>query len=825
MPTLKSTVLSLLAATLLPGLLSAADWNRVSLPPMTHPSSGQVFYFVLTDRFANGDSSNDTGHLGGGRDQHGFDPSVISHYHGGDFRGLSGKLDYLKGLGVSAIWITPPFRNKPVQEQSAGYHGYWILDFTTIDPHLGTEAEFRNFVDQAHARGLRVFLDIVVNHTADVIHFKEGSTHYRDIASAPYRDAQGRVFDAHTVAWNGLGDPSRFPKLDTARSFAYTPVVPREEAQAKAPAWLNDPIYYHNRGNSLFREENSLHGDFVGLDDVFTENPAVARGFTDVYESWIRRFGVDGFRIDTAKHVNLEFWQAFGPAIRSRAKKLGKTEFFQFGEVADDKMDVPLLSTFSTEGNLDSTLDFGFFEAVRRHVSKGEPASVFSRLFALDDFYTDHDSNAIGTPTFVSNHDAGRFGWFLRSDNAGLDDASCAQLVLLAHGLLLSARGQPVLYYGDEQGMAGTGNDMAAREDMFPSQAKGFRELGLLATQRRGSDDKFDTRHPFYRELSKLAELRRSSPGLARGATLPRETGKDQLLAFSRIERGELIEYLAVFNSSRKETLSSELSSAQGGSQGFEKIYDSTAFSGREAARLEPCAQGKVKATLAPMQFALWKAKRPLTAPQNRVALSKLIPADGSILRQASRTIDGHTLPSRIEISAEVDGGDGVAEISFFLRRETQPEQLEVLGTDDAAPYRVFWTPPADLKPGERFDLIATVDDLRGHKQSRRVEGLSLAPDSHPSGIQGAKTPLLSKQAPESLVLKVGAPLRLSLAAEGSGELEYRWFRDGRPLPAFQGPELSLEAVSAADAGHYQLLVHNLQGSVLSREIVVEVRN
>jgi len=310
----------LLAAILLAaGALRSAGQaeESVSVPRYTHPGAGQVFYFVLTDRFANGSTANDTGGIAGGPDVSGFDPTRISHYHGGDFVGLTSKLDYIKQLGVTAIWITPPFVNKAMQLSTAGYHGYWILDFTRIDPHLGTEAEFREFVTQAHARGLRVYLDIVVNHTADVIRYADHSTAYIGMEAAPYRDENGKPFDPHQVAFNGIGSGSDFPRLSAGRSFPHAPVLEPEEAHAKAPDWLNDVTLYHNRGNSTFVGESSLFGDFGGLDDVFTENPVVVRGFIDVYGRWMEGYGIDGFRIDTVKHVNLEFWQAWGTAIRN----------------------------------------------------------------------------------------------------------------------------------------------------------------------------------------------------------------------------------------------------------------------------------------------------------------------------------------------------------------------------------------------------------------------------------------------------------------------------------------------------------------------------
>src|ERR1019366_5009762 len=150
--------------------------------------------------------------------------------------------------------------------------------------------------------------DIVVNHTADVIHSRDGKTDYVSIADAPYRDSSGRPFDVHAAAYNGLNSPDAFPPLSAERSFAHVPVVSPGEAHAKGPEWLNDVTLYHNRGNSSFRGESSLFGDFAGLDDVFTEHPRVVLGFIGVFSRWMELYGIDGYRIDTVKHVNLEFW-------------------------------------------------------------------------------------------------------------------------------------------------------------------------------------------------------------------------------------------------------------------------------------------------------------------------------------------------------------------------------------------------------------------------------------------------------------------------------------------------------------------------------------
>ena len=219
----------------------------------------------------------------------------------------------------------PIFTNKPTQSDttdlyghSAGYHGYWIEDFLNVDPHLGTNAEFARLVDEAHDRGMKVVMDIVTNHTADVIQL-EGNAGYRNKRDFPYRDVTGEPFDDSDFAYSGQSDYS-FPEVNATRSRTHQWCRPGE-ANAKNPAWLNDPLLYHNRGNTSFTGENSLYGDFFGLDDLWTERREVVEGMVDIYSFWIEEFGVDGFRIDTTKHVNMEFWQKFGPDILARPRR------------------------------------------------------------------------------------------------------------------------------------------------------------------------------------------------------------------------------------------------------------------------------------------------------------------------------------------------------------------------------------------------------------------------------------------------------------------------------------------------------------------------
>ncbi|MEO6999028.1 MAG: alpha-amylase family glycosyl hydrolase, partial [Terracoccus sp.] len=175
-----------------PSPAPAAD-RKLAAPSLRTGATRERFYFLMADRFANGDTSNDEGGLTGGRLETGFDPTDSGFYHGGDLKGVQQKLDYIKGLGTTAIWLTPSFKNRPVQgvgsDASAGYHGYWITDFTQVDPHLGSNAGMKALIDAAHAKGMKVYFDIITNHTADVIDYQSGQHDYVSKATKPYRDA------------------------------------------------------------------------------------------------------------------------------------------------------------------------------------------------------------------------------------------------------------------------------------------------------------------------------------------------------------------------------------------------------------------------------------------------------------------------------------------------------------------------------------------------------------------------------------------------------------------------------------------------------------
>jgi glycosidase len=517
----------------------------------------EVIYFVLPDRFENGDRRNDRGGLRGGPLRTGYDPTHKGFYHGGDLAGLTARLDYIQGLGATAIWLAPVYENKPVQgapgQESAGYHGYWITDFTNIDPHFGTRAEFRAFVDAAHARGMRVYLDIITNHTADVIQYRGcpiQACGYRSRADYPYQRRGG--LNGPALNHGFLGDDAahqteaNFERL-TSPNYAYEVYVPRAERSVKNPAWLNDPIFYHNRGNSLWRGESNLLGDFSGLDDLFTEHPRVVRGMIDIFGAWIDEFGVDGFRIDTARHVNSEFWQAFVPAMLERARERGIEHFYIFGEAYDP--DAAGLARFTRVDRLPTVLDFAFQSAAFETIARNGPTERLARHYWYDALYENGEETAVQLPTFLGNHDMGRFAHFVLRENPSIGDQELLQRVTLGHALMMFSRGVPVVYYGDEQGFTGDGGDQDAREDMFPSQVSSYNDNRLVGTSATTAQSNFDTAHPLYRSIAAMAQLRRATPALRRGRQIVRAYGDAPgIFAFSRVH--ENVEVLVVLNTS-----------------------------------------------------------------------------------------------------------------------------------------------------------------------------------------------------------------------------------------------------------------------------------
>ncbi len=659
------------------------------------PVTDEDFYFVMADRFDNGDTANDTGgHPAGKPLVSGFDPTNKGFYNGGDLTGLRSRLDYIKGLGTDSIWLTPSFTNKPVQladGPSAGYHGYWITDFTHIDPHLGTNADLSALIEAAHEKGMKVYFDIITNHTADVIGYEQGDRPaYVSKDEKPYRTAGGTPFDDRDYAGTGT-----FPPLSATTSFPYTPVLEPGEEHAKTPEWLNDVTLYHNRGNTTYTGENSQYGDFAGLDDLFTENPEVVHGMVDIYRTWVKDFGVDGFRIDTMKHVDDKFWQAFVPGILDYAHGHGKPDFFMFGEVYDTTKS--FTSHYTTHDDVQAILDFPFQDAARRFASKSEGNGQLATFFAGDDWYTDADSNVYELPTFLGNHDMGRIGWFVSSDNPGESDSRLLRRDELAHELMYLSRGNPVVYYGDEQGFTGTGGDQLARQTMFPSQVPEYRDDDDLGSDVTPAADNFDPAHPLYRAITRLAAVTAAHPALRDGAQQVRYASDGPgVFAFSRIDRHERREYVVALNNSTEKAHASVPTWVPHGS--FRRVY------GGGEHHLRTDGQRRLQVSVPALSTVVYESA-------GRIPRSRRAP--GVSLEQPEPASASH---GRMHVAADVDGSS-FSEVTFQVR--TGHGGWRAIGTDDSAPYQVFHDTSA-LPTGQRLQYRAVVLDDAGHTRVSR---------------------------------------------------------------------------------------------------------
>ncbi|HMP71719.1 MAG TPA: alpha-amylase family glycosyl hydrolase [Kiritimatiellia bacterium] len=422
---------------------SPEDWRDITI------------YQIFTDRFHDGDPSNN--HLSPSV----FNPTDSRRIHGGDFRGIEQKLDYIKALGADAIWISPI----PLNVGHSAYHGYGAHDFYTLSPHWGTMADLRSMVSNAHVRGIYVILDIVTNHKGDRI---------------------GANLNTGYPAYNPSGYPLRW-----WTSTQYPPPFDQLD-------------HFHNFGEiqNLWYDPPQILGELMGLDDLKTETEHVRTNMIAIYSHWIEQGGFDGFRIDTVKHVEMGFWQVFNPAIREFAASLGKTNFFQFGEVYDGS-DAKCGSYTGTQAGgpyaNDSVLDFPLYFQINDVFARATAPTmrIRDRYHQLDHYHPDARDRLV---TFLDNHD---FPRFMNAANANNNTAR----LHVATTFLYTSRGIPSLYYGTEQNFNG-GHDPQNRENMFDGQ---FPATGPSV------GDRFDMTETTFQHIARLTNFRRLYPALRRG--------------------------------------------------------------------------------------------------------------------------------------------------------------------------------------------------------------------------------------------------------------------------------------------------------------------
>lgn len=612
----------------------------------------EMIYFVMLDRFENGDPANDQGGLTGPSTTTGFLSSNTGFYHGGDLRGLINRIPYIKSLGFTAIWVTPVVRQLTMAPdgKSTAYHGYWGVGFDQVDPHLGTMADFKEFVSTAHSQDMKVILDIVANHTADVIHSISNGA-YVGLSDQPYTTAAGKPFDPKKLA-----DSSSFPALDqlsVVTSFPNRPFVDPENVAIKSPAWLNDPRNYHNRGNVGQSEESMQYGDFFGLDDLFTESPTVLKGWIDVFSQWITTTGIDGFRIDTARHVNKEFWNAFLPAMRKAAFTQGKASFPMWGEIYDT--DPRNTSYWMKQASYNEVLDFPMQPVMVNFVNE-QDAALLGSYFNNDDFYTTATTSVNGVGTFLGNHDMGRVGSFIvaRTD----DPAVALKRDQLAHVLLFSIRGIPMVYYGDEFGLTG-GGDKEARQDLFATGVSAWQDQFRIGSDPIGTKSSFDTTNPLQETIRTMTALREKFPALASGSQKTEYADKGVFI-FSRFDKSTHQEVLVALNSNNAATTTTFTNSASNSSWALQGGTGSASV-----------LAGKTILNLPPFGWSLFTADSPVAKAKKLTAvLRKVIPDPFD--------------SDQIEIDATAAGSPFV-DVTFKYRVGKAP--WKSLGVDSAATF------------------------------------------------------------------------------------------------------------------------------------------
>ncbi len=421
-----------------------------------------VIYLIMPDRFADGDPLNDEpAEFPGSHDRD--NPRA---YHGGDLRGIEQHLEYLKNLGVTTLWLTPIVKNGAAQD----YHGYGAVDLYAVDPHLGTLADYQDLVQAAHRQHMKIFFDVVPNHVGPRNPW---------VKDPPLPDWFHGTLDHHLAASSPV-KPSFYGQPETKE---ITHDTFESLVDPHAPAQMRRTL---------------TEGWFGGvLPDMNTENPMVVQYLVQNGVWWAEISGLDGYRIDTFPYVSRNFWQEWHAELRRiypRLSTIGEvfhpdptvTSFYQGGRVGWDGVDTQLTTVF----------DYPLYFALRDVLLKGAPVGKVTNILRQDSLYP-HPEVLV---PFLGNHDTARF--------SGMPEGTPAHLKL-AFGLLLTMRGIPQIYFGDELGMPG-GGDPDNRRD-FPGGWPGDPQN---AFQKEGRTPQ---QQEIFEYVQSLLRLRAEHPVLRRG--------------------------------------------------------------------------------------------------------------------------------------------------------------------------------------------------------------------------------------------------------------------------------------------------------------------
>lgn len=573
------------------------DGQPVAIPsPFPSPTDwrDQWIYFLITDRFNGLESPQSTWNR------------KFNHRQGGTFEGVRRQLGYLRELGVGAIWLSPVLKNSRPDSFEFVYPGYSTQDFLNVDERFSSdgkrstaERELIALVDEAHARGIHVVLDIVLNHTGRVFdyHLENNAV----VESVDLRD------EMHVDWLNGLG----FPRHDWEDRNLPEPAQLSPD-DAVWPSDLQRPEFFRRRGSKMTDTPDAsglIPGDFGTMRQLVAEYDATVSGqaalrsqygpqpvlsiLVRAYQYLIAKYDIDGFRVDTVKYIRPDLVKTFGNAMREFALSIGKKNFFTFGEIFDNEEQINRFigrasGDKDNEGfGIDAALDFPLFftlpGAAKGMVPVEKVREVFEhRKRTEEGMVSSHGEAGRYFVSFLDNHDQHE-----RFNHPG----TARDQVTMGLAALFCLQGIPCLYYGTEQGLRGT-NDAQGNPvlDSFESVREALWGKQPVA---------FDTLHPFYVDLKRIAQLRATEaplrygriyfrPVSGDGRNFGQSFGKGGLIAFSRILTDREVVFVA--NTSFDQPWNGHVLvdydlSRRGRS--FETAYSNKGASGVTAVRLE----------------------------------------------------------------------------------------------------------------------------------------------------------------------------------------------------------------------------------------------
>ena len=496
---------------------SPADWRD------------QLIYFIIVDRFNNPNAPPLAAP---------YDSAANNQYQGGTFSGVVQQLDYIKNLGAGAIWLSPVLKNLPWDLGS--YHGYGIHDFLRANPKFAEEAaaaddELRALVDAAHAKGLYVIFDIVLNHTGNVFAYPGDpqDTYYSpNVLPVEWRDASGNPVPADT-------DVAQIPGPSTD-SIVW-------------PVELQQNAYFRRQGEMPAPDDDTI-GDFASLKQLRTDNTDVQNALIRAFQYVIARYDIDGFRIDTLRYLKGNLAVTFGNSMREYALVLGKKNFYTYGEVWDDtaERDIATIIGRNTVATLDganalvgvdAALDYPLYNTFVQVAKAGSPPTSVTGMYQYrkgleQNVISSHGDATRYFVTFLDNHDVKHRFYYQKPGNEHLYDDQ----LTMGLACLYCLPGIPCVYYGTEQGLHGQAppdDDAVVREALW----------GIAPT--------FPQNVPFYVAMQAIVAVRNAQPALRYGRYYFRPISGDHIhfgispypggvIAWSRILNDE--EVLVVAN-------------------------------------------------------------------------------------------------------------------------------------------------------------------------------------------------------------------------------------------------------------------------------------